>query len=332
MTKVTSEELITQLQEKIHEVLAPLVPTSQRFVLLDYPDHANVGDSAIWLGEINYFRNFHKATPAYVCHYQNIDWEQLEHKVGNGTIFLHGGGNFGDIWPQHQQFREEVLTRFPNHAVVQLPQSLHFSNAESLRKAAAIINAHRNFTLLVRDNQSYAIAKENFSCNVQLCPDMAFCIGSLPKPVKPTYSLLLLMRTDHEKSALNQTSIHLPEGTLVADWLEDEAGMHARVRKQTILRLLPDLGFRALNKHYQREKLYRGFAEARLKRGLTLLSSAEYLITDRLHAHILSILINLPHTTLDNNYRKLDNFSDLWTHNLDILSTADSLSACPQLK
>ena len=49
-------------------------------------------------------------------------------------IFIHGGGNFGDLWPEHQQFREMILQRYPDRPVIQLPQSIHFQDKANIAK------------------------------------------------------------------------------------------------------------------------------------------------------------------------------------------------------
>ena len=36
-------------------------------------------------------------------------------------------------------------------------------------------------------------------------------------------------------------------------------------------------------------------------------------VTDRLHAHLLSLLLAIPHAVLDNTYGKLGRFLDAWT-------------------
>jgi pyruvyl transferase EpsO len=36
-------------------------------------------------------------------------------------------------------------------------------------------------------------------------------------------------------------------------------------------------------------------------------------ITDRLHAHILSLLLGIPHAVLDNSYGKVGRFLAAWT-------------------
>ena len=47
-----------------------------------------------------------------------------------GPIFIHGGGNFGDLWAAHQEFRERVLERFPDRQIIQFPQSIHYNSQE----------------------------------------------------------------------------------------------------------------------------------------------------------------------------------------------------------
>jgi exopolysaccharide biosynthesis predicted pyruvyltransferase EpsI len=314
MKTAQNRQLIVRLQAEIHKVLAPLVPASGKIALLDFPHHSNVGDSAIWLGEIKYFYKTHKIRPAYVCTYANLSWEELDKAFPEGTIFLHGGGNFGDIWLVNQDFREQVLERFRNRKIVQLPQSLHFSNSEALKRAAGIINSHPDFTLLVRDYNSLITAKESFKCRIELCPDMAFYLGALKRPVQPSYKCLFLRRTDEERVEMAKAPTFIPE-TITTDWVIDDPDMYKifnKIRWQTILELIPTLGIDALDKNKQRELYYRRLAEAQLKRGLRLLSSGSFVITDRLHAHILCTLLDIPHTTLDNTYGKLSSFIETW--------------------
>ena len=48
-------------------------------------------------------------------------------------------------------------------------------------------------------------------------------------------------------------------------------------------------------------------------RGCRLLSRGHQVITDRLHAHILCLLMGIPHVVVDNNYGKLGSFLEAWT-------------------
>ena len=94
-----------------------------RYALLDFPDHANVGDSAIWLGELVMLRGITGRDPDYVCTWHDFDEQALRDACPDGIVFLHGGGNLGDIWPHHQQLRETVLEQLRDRIVVQLPST-----------------------------------------------------------------------------------------------------------------------------------------------------------------------------------------------------------------
>jgi exopolysaccharide biosynthesis predicted pyruvyltransferase EpsI len=304
-----NHERIYHLQDKITKVMASLVPRSKEVILLDFPDHSNVGDSAIWLGETTFFRKTHGIRPNYVCTTDNCSFDAIEKT--KGTIFLHGGGNFGDIWPDFQMFRESVLRRFPNRPIVQLPQTILFSNPENLTRSAEIINAHPSFTLLVRDSKSYDMAKAAFRCNIELCPDMAFFLGPLERAVPAVHDTLLLLRTDKEANLDRIVPSTLPQHSCRVDWLEDDPDFQVHAKRRAVLSL-PILGTNALKRNKRRELLYRKVAEARLQRGINLLSSGKFIITDRLHAYILSLLLGIPNQALDNNYGKISSFIDTW--------------------
>jgi exopolysaccharide biosynthesis predicted pyruvyltransferase EpsI len=319
-------ETIARLQRVTHHELSRHIDDSAGVALLDFPNHSNVGDSAIWIGEIAYLKRHHGIRPAFVCTKDQVNWEGMERAIPTGPIFIHGGGNFGDIWPQHQLFREAVLKRFPGRLVIQLPQSIYFSNSADLRRAAGVIKAHGNFVLFVRDRRSYEIACDAFSCPIHLCPDMAFCLGPLQTQVQATHQLLLLLRTDKERARIAvEPAAALPDNVVVADWIGEETGLYQKSRLRTAATSILTLGHRVLDRNRQRELLYRNLATTRLDRGLHLLSSARTVISDRLHAHILCMLLGRPHFALDNNYGKVSGFIEAWTKSCEIVNVAPNL-------
>jgi pyruvyl transferase EpsO len=54
------------------------------------------------------------------------------------------------------------------------------------------------------------------------------------------------------------------------------------------------------------------FYDNRLAIGKHVVSAGTVLITDRLHAHILAVLLGWPHVYLDNSYGKIDRFASAW--------------------
>jgi pyruvyl transferase EpsO len=278
------------------------------FALVDFPDHANVGDSAIWVGTTAYFRAHRGREPRYVSSIDSFSEAALRGSSPEGPLFVHGGGNFGDLWPRHQDFREHLLARFPDREIIQLPQSIHFDDPARAAGAAKAIARHGNFRLFVRDQPSYDFAAAHFDCEVALCPDMALFIGALDRK-PPEVDVLYLLRTDKERrdqegrGGTGYTS-------RVVDWLvENRVSMgveHLRCMVREILRGPWD-------RFALRTAGYEAAAGMRVLRGCRLLSSGRVVITDRLHAHILSLLLGIPHAVLDNSYGKLGRFLEAWT-------------------
>lgn len=312
--RVKAVALIQSLQSEIDRVVSPHVSRTQDFALIDFPDHPNVGDSAIWLGEVLFLKRKLGRLPSYVCTHDGWSEEAFLRAVPDGPIFLHGGGNFGDIWPANQLFRERIISRFPDRPIIQMPQTVHFSSEASLERAAKVINAHERFVLFVRDARSLRVAQSAFRVPVLLCPDMAFCMGQQDRSYRQTRELLLLLRTDIE-AAKGKSATPLPDFASVQDWLYERPGLrttlYCKAWLQTRHRATTpsDIGVRV--------QLYQNLAENRVDRGLRQLSSSKYVIADRLHAHILCVLLDLPHTVVDNNYGKIGEFMDAWTSSFE---------------
>jgi exopolysaccharide biosynthesis predicted pyruvyltransferase EpsI len=318
-----TEATIAGLQDEITRALAPELDGVRSFALVDFPDHSNVGDSAIYLGELGWLRQ-RGLSPAYVCSTQSYSAAALYQAVPEGPILIHGGGNFGDIWPQHQALREAVIRDFRGRRIVQLPQTIHFDDNASVDHVAARIAAHGDVLLLVRDRSSYEMARSAFACEVRLCPDLALTLGSIRRPAKAWHDLLLLLRTDKE-TAKHESIPALPPGAVACDWLDEPENFRKRRRRWSVCRTAFSAPRQAFDLNYQRAELYRGLAAHRVARGLRVLASGRTVISDRLHAHILCLLLGIPHIVFDNNYGKLGSFIDTWTAECDLAGRADGL-------
>lgn len=310
-----------RLRQEITDQIKPLIDDLP-FALLDFPDHSNVGDSAIWLGETEFFAD-HARRPSYVSKLKSHVSNQMEQAIGQGTIFLHGGGNFGTIWKSHQDFRIELLSRFPDQRIIQLPQSIYFDNFEAVEETARAIEQHGNFILFVRDKRSLDFARCHFQCEVFLCPDMAFYMEPLERET-PVHDFYYLMRTDFERSVMGKAS-HPGRSVEIGDWLTEDK---MKMRMAAATSKLMDLG---QSGDAARAMKYDRLARTRLKRGIGLLSSGKVVVTDRLHGHILSTLLGIPHVTLDNSYGKLQNFIQAWTSDIPFMRTADTLEEAQAL-
>lgn len=314
---------IERLQRLIRRTVEPLVQGATSVALIDFPSHPNVGDSAIWLGELSLLTELGISGPSYTCEVSTFDAGALERLSPEGPILLHGGGNLGDLYPHHHELRERVIRSFPDRQIVQLPQSIFFRERTNLEQARRVIGGHPNLTLLVRDRRSLEFARREFDAPSHLCPDSAFLLGTLERPVLPRLDQLWLMRTDKEAGA---GPVEVGDAGTVTDWLEDDGSLvfrfHRGLRPWATRHgpaQLRRLAARLLRSTYACQ------ASKRVERGIRLLSSARHVITDRLHGHVLCLLLDIPHTVIDDRYGKIEAFVRTWTEPSERMHLVDSV-------
>lgn len=310
----SSEAFISYMQQTASNVLDSLIPDNAEIILLDYPNTTNVGDSLIWLGEIAYLKK-RGLKITYVCDTRNYDFKKVKEKINqNSIVLMHGGGNFGTVWHEIHTFRLRVINDLVGVPIIQLPQTIHFDNQDKINEINQALTKHGKFTLIVRSQHCYDFAKEKFKTDVYLSPDMAFFIGAIKSEHKPSIDCLAIARTDHETSgALMSVLKNLQSecALRITDWLGASVAerLTHRVEVNTIvIRSIFDADNTLLI------YLWNFLSGLRLNRGVSLICNAHVVITDRLHVHILSILLGKPHVIVDNNYGKLKHFYETWSY------------------
>jgi pyruvyl transferase EpsO len=307
----------------LHDVLSGEL--SPNWALLDFPAHANVGDNAIWLGTNKLLRSHFGQRPRFVSR-TLIYPARLREFMPVGTIFLLGGGNFGDMWEWYNSHRANTLRLFRDYKIVQLPQSIHFSdeNGEAVKETQAAIAEHPDFTLMVRDTASLEFARKNFDCTTILCPDLACVLGPLATKRKPSVPVLALTRDDRERKVDLFGQQEKGSVLQVADWAHEE-------RSQFLIESTPKI---AESAPYSSALLMRlvdsafwNWSRSNVHRGIDLLGSGQIVVTDRLHGHILCSLMGKRHVVMDNSYGKLSGYLDTWPGNNLALRASTSCEA-----
>ena len=355
------------LQQELEKALAQIGEIDE-CVLLNYPDYPNVGDHLIGLGTIIYLTQKLKTKINYVAGIYNFSEKIMEEKLGNSTIFLQGGGNLGDLWCDHQQFREEIIQKYPHHRIIILPQTIYFQEQDNLHRAAKIFNNHGNLTIFVRDPRSYALANQYFpNCQVFLSPDMAFMLADLPIIRYLHYNwrqkkILYHCRDDKEIVAeLNSSVLHLPK-VVVQDWLPPEEKLqrshitpdspwywhlpgavkiYRELWQQRLSNPMRWLSKGLWEKYHPLN--YFGTALDDIENPKMLEVSEDYfyrstyqlnhyslVITNRLHGHILCILLKIPHVFLPNSYGKNQLWHETWAKDIKFCRFASSPATITQ--
>lgn len=312
--------VIEEQNRLVLEIIEQHVSAGQPYALVDFPDYPNVGDSAIWLGASNALRRITKRHPSFVCTKSLVDFDRLALDCPEGPIFICGGGNFGDIYDDHQSFRYNLMGAFPGRKIVQLPQSIHFNSMDEAKKCAEHIKRHGNFYMYVRDQRSLEFAQKAFDCSVTLAPDAAFCLGDITQLIEkePQHDTVYLIRSDSEKASSDLTALFQTVDGPIWDWLSEPSST-SRKDLLTIVRAIASGG---LSAKAFRAQHYDDKAMRRLKRGVGMLASGSRVISDRLHVHILCVLLNIPHVAFDNSYGKIHGYIDAWTKECPLVSKA----------
>lgn len=310
---MTSPALDTIRTESLG-VLASLTTPGERVALLDFPSHQNAGDSLIYMGEMEYFSKL-GVKVAYISDIHRHDKKTLREKIGDGTIFLHGGGNFGDRWPEFQQFRDDLVATYHENRIIALPQSMEYQNKEALAQTQKAYESHPNLTLMMREDRSLHEAQRAFqNTEVIFCPDLALGarISQVTKPAQ--YSAVKLMRMDSER--IQREPIKTQTFTPQYDW-----GLTGLDQKQwklirtpgRLASLFPSCSrvlYPALERSYSMQ------ADLNLKAAKQTLAQGEIVITDRLHAAVLGALLGSPVIALDNSYGKISSIFDAYLHRI----------------
>jgi exopolysaccharide biosynthesis predicted pyruvyltransferase EpsI len=306
--------LVKQLGDDVHAVLARALRQVDACALVDFPRHRNAGDSAIWLGEVTALHALGVAVRA-TCDRTTYSSSSLRRKVGDHPILLHGGGNLGDLYPTHQELRERVLTDFRGHPTVQLTQSIQFNDPANLERMRRVVAQHGALTIIVRDERSEAIAREKFDAHIERCPDLAFGIGPIARPLAARVPVLRLARIDREAAGDGG-----PAGAHTFDWLAPPASRRVRLRfaaSDGLVQVAVGGGrMPGLLPARSRKLAYDAYARQNVDRAARLLSGGEVVVTDRLHGHILCALLGIPHVLVDDKYGKVGSFYASWTSGL----------------
>lgn len=304
---MTSEEKIKSLCEEIHSKLTPLIKSD--YVLYELPYYSNVGDLLIWKGELAFLKQLS---------YRRLDCCSKETYKNNKlsahvTILLQGGGNFGDIWREVQDFRLRIIEKYPQNPILIFPQTVFYENVNTLKSDARLMGKHKNLTICARDRVSYELLKENFSNNILLVPDMAFCIPPIQLEKYRRVAedkTLFLKRSDKEFKDIDY-AFNSKYPVTVSDWPSMEHSDFVQLGMRYAMK------FRRLHMPFVTDCYADFYREQLIKKGVRFISNYKEIYTTRLHVAILSVLLGKSFHFFDNSYGKNRAFYDTWLNDVD---------------
>jgi pyruvyl transferase EpsO len=285
-----------------------------------YPDHWNAGDAAIWCGTRRMLDALDVRVD-YGCDTAGYGREGLAQSLPEGPILIAGGGNFGDVYGAEHALRLRILADHPGRPVIQLPQSIWFRDPDAIAATAAAIRRHGNTTLLLRDAPSLEFARRHFDAPALLCPDLALALDLSDFPRSPDVPMVAVWRDDRE-SAVPPPA--MPPGSIACDWLLGGRALtpdEARAMSTAGLAFHRSAGRpdedgpgpvrrRWAWRHHP--YLWDQLAEDRCRRGCRVLVRGRVTVTNRLHGHLLCLLLGQPHVACDVVNGKVFAYRDTW--------------------
>ncbi|XP_055954256.1 uncharacterized protein LOC126831861 isoform X2 [Patella vulgata] len=302
----TSDEIIQEAQRIHYDLFTELLKPYKNVMLFDIALHENKGDPAITIGEMILLQRLNK-TLVYYCDFYRCKNNKLKDALSiikdyspqNLAILLHGGGNLVG-WIANDKLREKILNAFRGFQFVLFPQSIFMSGGENqLKHCENLYRRETNLTMILRDRNTARLARKHFAGQPKLimAPDMAFEIGPVRRFIKPFYDILWIRRTDQEQIDDQIPSLPADLQIRIEDWLS----------------------WSTARSNINMENAY-----LIANHGLLFLQRGRVVITDRLHGHILSILLDIPHVILNNKWNKVSNYHNTWTKSLRNTRVADN--------
>ncbi|HEX4856949.1 MAG TPA: polysaccharide pyruvyl transferase family protein, partial [Limnobacter sp.] len=206
--------------------------------------------------------------------------------------------------PVHQRHREKLIAEYRDNRVIVLPQSIYFESQEAFRECAAIMKNHPDLHILVRDEMSFNSARE-MTAHCYLMPDMAHQLYSSAVRPEPRGKRLLFKRLDREASS-DRIDLKYHTKTdwdlLIAEQMETISFFRRQLER-----------FSKFNLDWLVMRLWLVYKDSLISKAERLFLRHDFVITDRLHGHILASLLNTRNCVLDNSYGKNSGYVKAWT-------------------
>ncbi|MBR3753875.1 MAG: polysaccharide pyruvyl transferase family protein [Clostridia bacterium] len=271
--------------------------------LIFTPEHHNLGDHAIAYSEKKLLEEmklpFYEVTNKQL---EILDYYKLMSVFDGSMILVTGGGNLGSLWTWIENINREIVKNNPNSLIVVLPNSIFYGDTEEdlvyLEESKEIYNGHKRLFFYAREKISYSFMNEHYN-NVKLIPDMV---------LKLRYSsgadrngCVLCLRDDCE-ATLSQDSKDTIKN------IADEIFENNVIYFDTVV----DYSVSVDNRRTELLKMLYTF------------TSAELIITDRLHGMIFAAITGTNCIVLDSKSPKLRGCYE-WIKHLDYIRFVDDV-------
>lgn len=274
----------------------------QIFWLFGVPEHTNIGDQAIAIAEVEFINKYFPNYKVVLIPENQVSKaipEVSKIAKSKDIITFHGGGNMGDIYPNQEQLRRQLIRTFNDRKVMFFPQSTMFNKTESLQESIKSYSQNPQLMITFRDKNSYKLGESHFIDNkLALIPDIVLLLADkvIDDIDGRRSGVITLLRQDIEKEDNGNITdvLDFLKKTNVRVDFSDTTAKH--------INFIPSI-----------------FRHRIVSKKLSEIKQHKLAITDRLHGMIFSYITNTPALVFDNNNHKVKYFYDAWFQNINYI-------------
>ncbi|HCG8092635.1 polysaccharide pyruvyl transferase family protein [Vibrio parahaemolyticus] len=245
------------------------------FVLLS-TDYSNLGDHALTYAHIKYIEKILPNSEIIeILVSDTLDYlGSIKKEILPGDIItLKGGGNIGVEYYREELYRRKIINSFKENKIIIFPQTIYFkdssfSNKEK-RKTFQVFEENKNVYVCTRDENSYCQIEPIIKQRAIFTPDIVFSLGMLDLP-------------------------SIREGVVTA-FRDDVEGIFTKTEIDKMLsKLNSDFKKVTVSDTTTNYPISIDMRENELFKIWNVFSSAELIVTDRLHGMIFAYITKTP--------------------------------------
>ena len=257
----------------------------KKIILMNSPEHGNLGDHALAIASRNFLRDFFGEYD--MLEFSGKQWDYCGTQIRQlikpqDIIFFVGGGYMGNIWPKESMRIRSILEDFSQNIIIFLPQTFFYFNDE-YADDATIWRSKKNTYFIHREKYSYEFFKNNVVTDEirnLLYPDLVlYTKYNLSKNSRRGVSICF--RADKERILTDDITKNIEE--------------------ELIQRQIP---YKYVNTVLN-ENVAINERHDKIKAILDQISDTRLLITDRLHGMLFAVITCTPCIVFDNLTHKI---------------------------
>lgn len=268
------------------------------------PEHANLGDHAIAYAETTMLERLGLPYMEITGHQLGrLDQYGMLSMLDGALILFNGGGNLGTLWPDIERMNRQIILAAPRATIMILPNSIYYGDSaedlQSFEASKRIYNDHLQLYLYARESISYERMKAAYN-HVKLVPDMVLSLDRSSADLQRK-GCILCLRSDTERT------LSLKDHQRIKEIVTEMFRGNVIVSDTVLDHYVPVRGReRALDERFAQ------------------FSSAELVITDRLHGMIFCAITGTKCIVLDSKSPKLRGCYR-WIEHLDYIRFAEDV-------